>query len=235
MPAGLFGKLPAKRDFIATMAPRRFLDAWEPWLQTSLAASRYTLGASWGDYYNRAPLWRFWLGPALFGEATAGVLMSSVDGVGRAFPLTLFAVGNERPPPPPEIESNDKWFEAAEALLLSALESGATFERLAGAAAALPAPILHAPDSVTAGVKELPDRAVVARVGDARFGDAFERSRQFGGARYDSLTFWWTIGGEGFPPVALSVVGLPSAERFADMLTGAFGPSRTDEGGARDA
>ena len=100
MPAGLFGKLPAKRDFIATMAPRRFLDAWEPWLQTSLAASRYALGAGWGDYYNRAPLWRFWLGPALFGEATVGVLMASVDGVGRAFPLTLFSTGNERPPPP---------------------------------------------------------------------------------------------------------------------------------------
>ena len=112
MPAGLFGKLPAKRDFIATMAPRRFLDAWSL-LQTSLAASRYTLGASWGDYYNRAPLWRFWLGPALFGEATAGRLMSSVDGVGRAFPLTLFAVGTSGRRRRRRSESNDKWFEAA--------------------------------------------------------------------------------------------------------------------------
>ena len=107
--------------------------------------------------------------------------------------------------------------------MLSALDSGATFEQLAGAAAALPAPILHAPDAVATGVEELSDRAVVAPVRDGRFGDAFERSRQFGGARYDSLSFWWTIGGEGFPPIALSVVGLPSAERFADMLTGAFG------------
>ena len=235
MPAGLFGKLPAKRDFIATMASRRFLDAWEPWLQTSLAASRYALGTGWGDYYNRAPLWRFWLGPALVGEATVGVLMASVDGVGRAFPLTLFSTGNERPPPPPEIESNDKWFEAAEALLLGALDSGATFEQLAGAAAALSAPVLHAPDVVAKGVEELADRAVVARVRDARFAEAFERSRQFGGARFDSLSFWWTMGGEGFQPTALSVVGLPSADRFADMLTGAFGASRRDGGGAHDA
>ena len=131
MPAGLFGKLPAKRDFIATMAPRRFLNAWEPWLQTSLAASRYALAAGWGDYYNRAPMWRFWLGPALSGETTVGVLMASVDGVGRAFPLTLFSTGNERPPPPPEIEANDAWFEAAEALLLTALEFGVAFEQLA--------------------------------------------------------------------------------------------------------
>jgi type VI secretion system protein ImpM len=234
MPAGLFGKLPAKRDFIATMAPRRFLDAWEPWLQTSLAASRYALGASWSDYYNRAPLWRFWLGPGLCGDTTVGVVMSSVDGVGRAFPLTLLSTGNELPPPPPEIESNDKWFEAAEALLLSALDSGASFEQLAGAAAALPAPALLAADNVVEGIEELPDRAVVARVRDAHFGEAFERSRRFGGARYDSLSFWWTIGGEGFPPIALSVAGLPSAERFADMLTGAFGVSRTDGGGAHE-
>ena len=185
MPAGLFGKLPAKRDFIATMAPRRFLNAWEPWLQTSPAASRYALAAGWGDYYNRAPMWRFWLGPALSGETTVGVLMASVDGVGRAFPLTLFSTGNERPPPPPEIEADDAWFEAAEALLLTALDSGVAFEQLAGAAAALPAPILHAPDVEASGVEELPDRAVVARVGDASFGEAFERSRQFGGARYD--------------------------------------------------
>lgn len=32
MSAGLFGKLPAKRDFIAANAPRRFLEVWEPWI-----------------------------------------------------------------------------------------------------------------------------------------------------------------------------------------------------------
>ncbi len=36
MPAGFFGKLPSKRDFVASGATRPFLDMWEPWLQGSL-------------------------------------------------------------------------------------------------------------------------------------------------------------------------------------------------------
>ena len=34
MRCGLFGKLGAKRDFIALATPRSFLEAWEPWVQS---------------------------------------------------------------------------------------------------------------------------------------------------------------------------------------------------------
>ncbi len=52
---------------------------------------------------------------------------------------------------------------------------------------------------------------------------AFLAARRFGRRRaFASQTFWWTIGGEGFPSLALLEVGLPPATRFADMLTGAF-------------
>ena len=44
MQCSLYGKVPAKRDFIAIGAPREFLDAWEPWLQGAISASRTTLG-----------------------------------------------------------------------------------------------------------------------------------------------------------------------------------------------
>ena len=40
MRCGLFGKLIAKRDFIALFAPKTFLAVWEPWMQGSIAASR---------------------------------------------------------------------------------------------------------------------------------------------------------------------------------------------------
>ena len=68
MAAGLYGKLPAKRDFVAANAPRRFLEMWEPWLQASVATSRQTLGENWLPAYNSAPIWRFWLGAGLCGE-----------------------------------------------------------------------------------------------------------------------------------------------------------------------
>ena len=131
MPAGLFGKLPAKRDFVALNASRAFLEVWEPWLQASVATSRQTLGEAWIDAYNSAPIWRFWLGADFCGEAMLGALMASVDGVGRPFRSPSSRAKATRRLPPPEIEPNDAWCEAAEAVLLDALEPGAALEAIA--------------------------------------------------------------------------------------------------------
>src|ERR1700683_5317128 len=137
MSAGLFGKLPAKRDFIGMNASRRFLEAWEPWLQAGVAMSKQMLGDAWIETYNRAPIWRFWLGADFCGEAMMGAFMSSVDGVGRSFPLTIFVGEGSMSLLPPELEANDVWCEAAEAVLLDALAPDANFETIAQAAASL--------------------------------------------------------------------------------------------------
>lgn len=223
MPAGLFGKLPAKRDFIAAHAPRRFLEIWEPWIQGSVATSRQMLGAQWIEVYNRAPIWRFWLGADFCGEATIGVFAPSVDGVGRSFPLTIFAGEGSASLPPPELDSNDQWCEAAEEILLDALDPNVAFEAIAARAAALPAPSLQPRSPELSGIEELPDGGVVVRGVDRQVSLAFRAARRFGHRRaFAAQSFWWTIGGEGFAPLALSFVGLPAATRFADMLTGDF-------------
>ena len=59
MRCSLFGKLPAKRDFIALFSPRAFLDVWEPWIQGSISASRQELGEDWQNAFLTAPIWRF--------------------------------------------------------------------------------------------------------------------------------------------------------------------------------
>jgi type VI secretion system protein ImpM len=223
MPAGLFGKLPAKRDFIAANIPRGFLEVWEGWLQAGVATSKQMLGASWGEAYNRAPIWRFWLGAGIFGEATIGVFMPSVDGVGRAFPLSVFVGEGDQSLEPPELEPNDAWCDAAEAALLGALEPGATFEAVAAEVAALPPPVLQAKSVEAPGFSTLSDGGVVGRGAERRFALAFLASRRFGHrAAFASQSFWWTVGGEGFAPIALSQIGLPPPTRFADLLTGAF-------------
>ncbi len=223
MPASLFGKLPAKRDFVAANAPRRFLEVWEPWLQASVATSRQMLGAQWSEAYNRAPIWRFWLGADFCGEATIGAFMPSVDGVGRSFPLTVFAGEGAASLPPPELDSNDQWCEAAEAILLDALDPSASFEGIAAMVAAIAPPALQPRSAEIAGIEELPEGAVLVRDIDRQLSLAFRAARRFGHRRsFASQSFWWTIGGEGFAPLALSLVGLPAAARFADMLTGVF-------------
>jgi type VI secretion system protein ImpM len=228
MSAGLFGKLPAKRDFIAANAPRRFLEVWESWLQAGVATSKQILGAKWADAYNRAPIWRYWLGADFCGEATIGVFMPSVDGVGRSFPLSLFACEGEDSLPPPELESNDAWCEAAEAILLDALDPAATLEAVAERVASMPAPAMKPRSAAVGGFQELSDGGIIIRDVDREISLAFLAARRFGHRRaFASQSFWWTIGGEGFPPVALSYVGLPPAVRFSGMLTGAFDEVQT--------
>ena len=223
MSAGLFGKLPAKRDFVAANAPRRFLEVWEPWLQAGVATSRQLLGATWIAAYNRAPIWRFWFGADFCGEATIGAFMPSVDGVGRSFPLTVFVGEGEASLLPPELEANDQWYERAETILLDALDPNASFEAIAATAAAMPAPALQPRATELPGIEELPEGGVLVRDIDRQLSLAFRAARRFGHRRtFASQSFWWTIGGEGFAPLALSCVGLPAPARFADMLTGAF-------------
>ena len=124
---------------------------------------------------------------------------------------------------PPEINSNERWCEAAEAVLLEALDESATLEAIVDKVATMPAPFAQPRGGDVEGVSELRDRAVLVRNVDREIMLAFREARQFGNRRaFARESFWWTIGGGGFQPLVLSQVGLPSAVRFADLLTGAF-------------
>jgi type VI secretion system protein ImpM len=226
MPAGLYGKLPAKRDFVAANTPRRFLEVFEPWLQGGVAASRQILGEAWRDAYLSAPIWRFWLGANICGEAVLGAFMPSIDGVGRYFPLTILVGEGAGVLPPPELEPNTDWFDAVEAILLDALLPERDFDSIATAVAGLEEPAQSPPETSLAGMTLLSGGAVLVR----DFGDelalALRAARRFGHRQtFAGQTFWWTIGGEGFAPTALIETGLPAPARFAEMLTGAFDAS----------
>lgn len=91
--AGLFGKLPARGDFVRAGLPGDFVAAWDGWLQRVIAASRARMGADWLPAFLEAPVWRFALAPGLCGaSAVSGLWLPSVDRVGRYFPLTLAAL-----------------------------------------------------------------------------------------------------------------------------------------------
>jgi len=223
MRRGLFGKLQAKRDFVSQGAPRGFLSAFEPWIQSGVASSRAQLGADWQGAYLTAPIWRFWLAPQLSGGATAiGAFMPSVDGVGRYFPLSvaMFAEEGENLPPP-EADPQDGWFAAVEDFLLSTLEPAVAFESVLESLEALPAPALDLAQArlVTPG-------AAAARVGAAGFAEACRLAREaLARARaVADQSFWWTQGGDGFAPFALASTGLPDPAIFSAMITGRFAP-----------
>ncbi len=90
--AGWCGKIPSAGDFVARRVPAAFTEAWDRWLQVVLEGSRERLGARWREEFLSMPVWRFVFSPRLVtGDAWAGVLLPSVDAVGRYFPLTIVA------------------------------------------------------------------------------------------------------------------------------------------------
>lgn len=119
---GFYGKLPSHGDFLSRRLPRQFIEPWDQWLQGCITASSERLGKRWLDTFLFSPIWQFGLAPGLCGEdAWAGVMMPSVDKVGRYFPLTLAA----------KIDANQLrplfdpacgWFDALAELALSSLE-----------------------------------------------------------------------------------------------------------------
>ena len=120
--AGFYGKLPSHGDFVSRRLPRQFVEPWDQWLQNGIAASHEQLGKNWLDTFLVSPIWHFGLAPGLCGEdAWAGVMMPSVDRVGRYFPLTL-AAKVERTQLSLLFDPACGWFEALTQLAFSSLD-----------------------------------------------------------------------------------------------------------------
>lgn len=224
MAGSLFGKLPAKRDFVSFNVTRAFLDVWEPWMQRGVATSRQALGEAWTEAFRNAPIWRFWLGAGFCGTPVLGAFMPSVDAVGRYFPLTVYAVEEAGMVlAPPEIDAHEPWLEAVETVMLDALHPDATYETVIDALGRLPsAPQIEEVETI-AGLARLPDGGVLVRDFGPGLPASLRAARRLDHrASFARQCFWWTIGGEGYPQTALAGSQLPPPARFRDMLTGHF-------------
>ena len=121
---GAFGKMPALGDFFRLGVASDFVPAWDGWLQTTLLAAGKALGDRFEACYMSAPIWRFALPPGVAGsQGVLGVMMPSVDRVGRRFPLTLLTqTGFEEQAALRNLIWQDKVLAALEDLALQALD-----------------------------------------------------------------------------------------------------------------
>lgn len=221
MRCGLFGKLSAKRDFIALATPRNFLEVWEPWLQASLSASRHQLGDQWQQTFLTTPVWRFWLGAAVCGTTVAGAIMPSLDGVGRYYPLTLHAVADaDGPIAPPDIDAQDDWFGTAENFLLSTLDQDAVFDDISSALDRLTVPRTQSSGADDGKIVGLGKGMTGMNSAGEGFDAALSSLCAANPDVYAAASFWWTTGGGDFPPLALSCRGLPDPYRYSTLLNG---------------
>lgn len=217
---GFFGKLPQVGDFVRRGLPGEFLTPWDAWLQQGLLLSRERLAERWLDAYLKGPLWRFALSADLCGPAAwLGVLMPSVDRVGRYFPLTVAG----RIPPGTNLfvlaDRSDAWFAAIERRMLEALEDEEP--RLDALEAALrealppSGPVAAAVPTDTRA--EDPARGVevpLPEVGQVAAASPDLLSALAGG----SCSLWWTAGSEYVEPCLRCFDRLPPPEGFWRFL-----------------
>jgi type VI secretion system protein ImpM len=229
---GFYGKLPCRGDFLQRRAPQDFVDAWDAWLQECIHESRQRLQDAWLNTYLTGPIWRFVLAPGACGEgAYAGILVPSVDRVGRYFPLTVIAQLMADDCPLEIACGSAGWFESAERLVLDALEAEALDFDTFDAQIALSREQLN--------LTRVNDAARVLRLVQACEFPAGATRWQLPLVAVDGLqsavnalayremaraiqplAIWWTQGSDVLGPSWLSTRGLPEARTFVAMLTG---------------
>jgi type VI secretion system protein ImpM len=114
---GWYGKLPGTGDFAQRRLPSRFVSVWDRWLQNGFEYLR-SANSDWAQSYLEGHIWFFALGPSVIGpKPWLGLLLPSVDSVGRYFPLTVALELDESNPISPA-QSNEQASEELVAELL---------------------------------------------------------------------------------------------------------------------
>ena len=122
--SGYFGKVPTHGDFVTNGLPREIVDALDLWLRQAMRESQQQLGRGWLDAFLVAPVWRLALAPGLAGpDPVIGVMMPSVDRIGRYFPLVIAAPLTGRALTADRMAQATPWYDMAEALALSTLDA----------------------------------------------------------------------------------------------------------------
>jgi type VI secretion system protein ImpM len=210
---GWFGKIPALGDFATRRLPELFTERWDAWLTRGMESAKGALGSHWLDTYLSGPLWRFALAPGVIDERYwLGVLMPSVDRVGRYFPLTIVAPSTL--PPGPALAPLETWFERVAMAALHCLTPGASLESLEIALAQAPVPSF----APIAALAEVVPARLPAHNG---LTEAFTyAAAPLLHAEYRGASFWWARI-EADPTSTLSVQrGLPDAAQFVRLLDG---------------
>lgn len=211
---GFYGKLACRGDFVSRALPQSFIGPWDSWLASGLLASQTRLGADWLNAYLVSPLWRFVLAPGVCGpDAAVGVVMPSIDRVGRYFPLTVAALLDHDTDPASVVGGPDAWFEQVEELLLSTLDASASFEGFSGGIESLGAPACQ---PRTLGSRFAGLQRVNATDPQARMTALAEQA-------CEGASLWWGRGSQQISPGLMRCQGLPAADDFAQFLLGQEG------------
>jgi len=216
---GFFGKVSSHGDFVARRLPEPVKNVWDEWLQAGIQASQQLLTDSWLPTYLTSPVWRFALAGGVADEQVwVGVLMPSVDRVGRHFPLVICAVQNGQSNLMEWMSRGKAWYDAIEVLARSSLQADFSLDEFDHALCAMS--ILVDPmvsDTGLPGHYRWPmdnrEQSSLAML---------HLSSQIAGKILSGHSLWWTEGSALVAPSVLLCRGWPQAGACAAMLDGAW-------------
>jgi len=233
--SGCYGKFPRLGDFVTRSLPGPLVEIWDEWLQDGISASRDALGDTWVEEYVVSPVWCFALGRGSLEQTTwLGVLIPSVDRVGRYFPFTVMVNAGDCAPLAAMHRWQD-WYGAAQELALDSLDDDFDPETLIERLDALPG------DSEPALLPRPTVESMTPLAQASRhygLGESVSTSDVLAGIATDALSeilpacsVWWTQGSERLPASLLVAEGMPSATGFSALLNGAFDAEGWSHGG----
>jgi len=218
---GLYGKLPAYGDFIFRNLNTSFISPWDEWLQHFISGSQEQMGDDWLDIYLTSPIWRFVLSPGVIdSNMWAGLLMPSVDRVGRYFPISLVKPFSENINPVKFLLEQKEWFDSLEVQCLSALDGSIDADALI--------------DRVNTNQMLSPEKYQptfnLGEMGPMLFGLKTDDNAMHNALPYmlnaalssslSSFSIWQTSGSQLISPMLFSCQGLPPIGGVASMLDG---------------
>ena len=208
---GFFGKLRSHGDFVGRRLPPEMREPLDAWLQAALLRSQADLGAGWRPAWLSSPLWRFILAPGVCGpHSWTGVMMPSLDRVGRCFPLLLASSLARAPSPADCMATYAPWFVRLEDLALSSLDDGFSLDAFDAALAVMEG----APPPADLSSPPLP------RQPEGSSGIVLAGAPA--GAAVDGQSAWWTDGSLQVAPCLALCEGLPAPAAFAAFLDGGW-------------
>ena len=142
---GWYGKLPALGDFASRRLAPEWIAHWDGWLAAGLHQLREAAPDTWLNDYLASPAWRFALLPGSVPEDAGdglrvGVLVPSVDRVGRYFPLVVVSAPLARPADGAQVAALWHWAGQLEDIAVQALQDDWSADALDAALAHNPVP-----------------------------------------------------------------------------------------------
>ncbi len=219
---GLYGKLPGYGDFLTRNLSGEFLQVWDEWMQAYVSGSKEQIGEGWLDVYLTSPIWRFVLSVGVADKHNwAGVVMPSVDRVGRYFPFSIIKSFLPEMSPVNFLFSEQDWYAEIESLSLMALNESIDVDELMQAVSEAPIKLEH--DYHATGHLGEPGGFVIGLADDSQ--QTLSASLPFIlnaslSASLSSFSIWQTSGSQLIAPSCFCCQGLPGIGSIAAMIDG---------------